>query len=57
MESSRTRQSEILGSGRYSLVGDIAGADLTPKQRGLCRVVKLVKESYWAPGAEALLAI
>ena len=30
---------------------------MTPRQRGLCRVVELVKVSYWAPGAEALVAI
>ena len=57
MQSSRTRQSELLGSGRLGLVGDIASADLTPRLHGLGIVVKLVKESYWAPGAEDLLAI
>ena len=30
---------------------------MIPRLRGLCRVVELVKVSYWAPGAEALLAI
>ena len=30
---------------------------MTPRLRGLCRVVELVKVSYWAPGAEALVAI
>ena len=30
---------------------------MTPRLRGLYRVVELVKVSYWAPGAEALLAI
>ena len=30
---------------------------MTPSLRGLCRVVELVKVSYWAPGVEALLAI
>ena len=30
---------------------------MTPRLRGLCRVVELVKVSYWAPDVEALLAI
>ena len=30
---------------------------MTPRLRGLCRVVKLVKVSYWDLGAEALVAI
>ena len=30
---------------------------MTPRLRGLCRVVELVKVSYEAPGVEALLAI
>ena len=30
---------------------------MTPRLRGLCRVVELVKVSYGAPGVEALLAI
>ena len=30
---------------------------MTPSSRGLFKVVELVKVSYWAPGAEALLAI
>ena len=30
---------------------------MTPRLRGLCRVVELVKVRYWALGAEALLAI
>ena len=33
------------------------GADLTPRLCDLCRVVELIKMSYYAPGAEALLAI
>ena len=30
---------------------------MIPRQRGQCGVDELVKVSYWAPGAEALLAI
>ena len=30
---------------------------MTPRLRGLCGVVELFKVSYWAPGAEALVAI
>ena len=30
---------------------------MTPRQRGLCGVDELVKVSYWAPGAEALVQI
>ena len=30
---------------------------MTPRLPGLCRVDGHVKVSYWAPGAEALLAI
>ena len=30
---------------------------MTPRQRGLCGVDELVKVSYWAPGAEALVEI
>ena len=30
---------------------------MTPSLRGLCKVVELVKVSYWDPGAEALMAI
>ena len=30
---------------------------MNPSLRGPCIVVELVKVSYWAPGAEALLAI
>ena len=30
---------------------------MTPSLRGVCKVVELVKVSYWAPGAEALLVI
>ena len=30
---------------------------MTLRQRGLCRVVELVKVGNWAPGAEALVAI
>ena len=30
---------------------------MTPKSRGICRVVELVKVSYWAPGAEAFVVI
>ena len=30
---------------------------MTPRRHGLCKVVELVKVSYWAPGAEALVAI
>ena len=29
---------------------------MTPRLHGLYRVVELVKVSYWAPGAEALVA-
>ena len=57
MQSSRTRQCELLGSGRGGLVSDIARADLTLRLHDLCRVVELVKVSYWTPGAEALLEI
>ena len=39
---------DVLSLGRGSV---------TPRLRGLCRVVELVKVSCWAPGAEALLAI
>ena len=57
MQSSRNRQSELLGYGRWGLVGDIARVDLTPRLYELWRVVELVKVSYWDPGAEALLAL
>ena len=30
---------------------------MTAEQRDLCGVDELVKVSYWAPGAEALVAI
>ena len=30
---------------------------MTPRQRGLCGVDELVKVSYWATGAKAVLAI
>ena len=30
---------------------------MTPRQRRLCGVDELIKASYWAPGAMALLAI
>ena len=30
---------------------------MSPRLRGMCGVVELVKVSYWAPGIEALLAI
>ena len=30
---------------------------MTPRLRGLCRVVELVKVSYWAPGTKVLEAI
>ena len=30
---------------------------MTPRLHGMCRAVELVKVSYWAPGAKALLAI
>ena len=30
---------------------------MTPSLRGLCKVVELVKVSYWDQGAEALMAI
>ena len=57
MQSSQTRQSELLGSGSLGIFGDIAQADLTPRLCDQCRAAELVKESYRDPGAEALLAI
>ena len=57
MQSRRTLQSELLGSKRCGLGGDITGADLTLRLHDLCIVDELFKVSYWAPGAKALVAI
>ena len=46
---------ELMGSQWTPRVWGVT--DLTHRLRGLCRVVELAKVSYWAPSAEALLAI